>query len=66
MYLNCRHGTFLSTTAAWMKNWPQGVSVVPMAAMTVKIHRLSHEMYGCVAPWSAALQSGPARMPETT
>ena len=46
-----------------MKNWPHGVSVVPMAAMTVKIHRLFHWMYGCVAPCSAAPQSGLARMP---
>ena len=30
----------LSTMYAWMKNWPQGVIVVPMAATTVSSQTL--------------------------
>ena len=44
---------FLSTTAAWMKNWPQGVSVVPTAAMTVNSQRLSIWACGSAAPRAA-------------
>ena len=50
---------------AWMKNWPQGVIVVPMAATTVSSHTLLIVACGRTAPCSAAPQSGFARNPAT-
>ena len=50
---------------AWMKNWPQGVIVVPMAAITVRIQRLFICARGATVPWRAAPQSGFARNPAT-
>ena len=48
-----------------MKNWPQGVIVVPMAAIAVSSHRLLSWALGTTVPWSAAPQSGLASMPAT-
>ena len=53
----------LSTMYAWMKNWPHGVMVVPMAAMAVRIQRLFICALGTTVPWIAAPQSGRARKP---
>ena len=55
----------LSTMYAWMKNWPHGVIVVPMAAIAVRIQRLFVCTWGTKVPWTAAPQSGFARKPAT-
>ena len=55
----------MSTTVAWMKNWPHGVMVVPMAAITVSSHTLFQVTLGTTV-WRAAMcQSGCASRPAT-
>ena len=56
---------FLSTIVAWMKNWPQGVIVVPIAAITVSTQMLVGVTLGTTVLWAAACQSGWARKPAT-
>ena len=48
----------LSTTDAWMKNWPHGVIVVPIAAIAVNSQSVSLCTCGTTAPRAAASQSG--------
>ena len=48
-----------------MKNCPQGVIVVPIAAITVRTQMLVGVMLGTTVWRAAACQSGCARMPAT-
>ena len=62
----CRIETRLSTMYAWMKNWPQGVIVVPMAATTVRSQTLLIVTWGgrsrAAPPPSRASARKPATM----